>query len=105
MLAVPLALKTFEVIGNELALKWEDGSESYLSLRDLRLSCPCALCAGERDLLGREHRSPQQLTEKSFILKKCQLVGGYALQPTWADGHDTGIFPFTYLKSLRGAEP
>ncbi|MBV8901013.1 MAG: DUF971 domain-containing protein [Verrucomicrobia bacterium] len=105
MLAVPLVLKTYEMIGNELALRWQDGSESYVSLRDLRLACPCALCAGERDLFGREYRHRQELTEKSFVLKKCQLVGGYALQPTWGDGHNTGIYSFAYLKSLGAPEP
>jgi len=106
MVAVPVALKTFEVIGDELALKWADGSESYVSLRELRLACPCALCAGERDLLGREYyRQPQRLTEGSFVLRECQLVGSYGLRPTWADGHNAGIFSFGYLRTLPGAEP
>src|SRR5690242_1048896 len=98
MVAVPLALKTYDVIGNELALQWEDGSEGYVPLRTLRLACPCAICSGERDLLGRQYGGqPQPLTEKSFVLTKCRLVGGYALQPSWADGHDSGIYSFAYL--------
>jgi DUF971 family protein len=26
------------------------------------------------------------------------LVGRYAVQPTWADGHDTGIYAFRVLR-------
>jgi DUF971 family protein len=27
-------------------------------------------------------------------------VGGYAIQPVWADGHASGIFSFDYLQKL-----
>jgi DUF971 family protein len=105
MFGVQAGVKAYDVIGNDLAIRWEDGSESYLPLRDLRLHCPCAACAGEKDLLGREYRQPRNLAEKSFILLKVQWVGGYALQPTWADGHHSGIYSFAYLRSLtRAAE-
>jgi DUF971 family protein len=39
-------------------------------------------------------------TDKSFELLGFDLVGGYALQPRWADGHSTGIYSFTYLRRL-----
>ena len=29
-----------------------------------------------------------------------ELVGRYALQPTWKDGHDTGIYTFRVLRGL-----
>ena len=38
-----------EIIGNELAIKWDNNTESFLSLENLRRHCPCASCAGERD--------------------------------------------------------
>ena len=28
------------------------------------------------------------------------MVGNYALNPTWDDGHETGIYTFEYLRSL-----
>ncbi|HEY0793812.1 MAG TPA: DUF971 domain-containing protein [Chthoniobacterales bacterium] len=103
MFGVRAGVKAFDVIGDDLAICWEDGSESYVPLRELRLRCPCAACAGEKDLLGREHRPSRNLTAKSFILTKVQRVGGYALQPSWADGHQTGLYSFTYLQSLTQA--
>jgi DUF971 family protein len=39
-------------------------------------------------------------TDKSFELVGLDLVGGYALQPRWSDGHSTGIYSFTYLRRL-----
>jgi DUF971 family protein len=31
---------------------------------------------------------------------KFDLVGGYAIQLFWADGHSSGIYSFTYLRRL-----
>jgi DUF971 family protein len=36
-------------------------------------------------------------------LRGWQLVGGYAIQPQWADGHSTGIFSYQYLRRLAGS--
>jgi DUF971 family protein len=32
-------------------------------------------------------------------------VGGYALQPTWDDGHNTGLYAFPYLRKLNEHAP
>jgi DUF971 family protein len=90
-------------IGNELAIVWNDGTESFLKLENLRRACPCAACGGEPDVLGNISRPPVTYTEKSFELAGFDLVGGYALQPRWADGHNTGIYSFTYLRRLAQA--
>lgn len=95
-----LELETMHVIGDNLALKWTDGEESFFGLEFLRRSCPCALCAGEKDLLGNVSHQRQILSPKSFQLSKLSTVGGYAIQPEWADGHASGIYSFEYLRSL-----
>ena len=87
-------------IGNELAIQWSDGTESYLDLQFLRRACPCAACGGEPDVLGKVMRPEVSYSENSFELAGFQIVGGYALQPRWADGHDTGIYSFQYLRRL-----
>ena len=87
-------------IGDELAIAWNDGSESFLKLEMLRRACPCAACGGEPDVLGRIARPRVSYSDKSFELIGFDLVGGYALQPRWADGHGTGIYSFTYLRRL-----
>jgi DUF971 family protein len=90
-------------IGDELAISWNDGTESFFDLETLRRVCPCAGCGGEPDVLGRISRPQVNYTEKSFQLVSFDLVGGYALQPRWADGHGTGIYSFTYLRRLAEA--
>ncbi len=88
-------------IGNELAVKWEDGDESFIPLEKLRRSCPCAGCKGETDILGNVYKNPdQKFSPTAFELTRIVSVGGYAIQPVWADGHATGIFSFDYLKRI-----
>ena len=88
-------------IGNELAVKWSDGGESFIPLENLRRACPCAGCKGETDIMGNVYKNPEQkLSSIAFQLKRISNVGGYAIQPTWADGHMTGIYSFDYLKRI-----
>jgi len=90
-------------IGNELAIKWDDGAEDFIPLETLRRSCPCAGCKGEVDILGNVYKNPDKvLTPKAFELVRLEAVGGYAVQPVWADGHSSGIFSFDYLKRVAG---
>jgi DUF971 family protein len=88
-------------IGEELAVKWEDGTESYISLEKLRRHCPCAGCKGEMDIMGNLYKGPERpLRPEAFKLRALTPIGTYAVQPTWADGHATGIFSFDDLRQL-----
>ncbi len=90
-------------IGDELAIKWEDGTEQFIPLKLLRQACPCADCKGEVDVMGHLHKGPEKkLAPNAFELRSVAPVGGYALQPVWADGHATGLYPFDYLRRLTG---
>jgi DUF971 family protein len=71
-----------QLVGTEVAIKWDDGSESYISFEALRRACPCAGCKGEMDVMGNVYRGPDQpLSPKSFELLRVVPVGGYAVQP------------------------
>jgi DUF971 family protein len=97
--------KDIQQIGDELAIKWDDDSESFLRLEKLRRHCPCAGCKGEVDVMGNLYKNPEKpLTASAFQLRKLDFIGGYAIQPTWGDGHNSGIFPFEYLKRLAEIE-
>ena len=92
-------------IGDELAIKWADGTESYVPLEFLRRCCPCAGCQGERDVMGTVHRGPEHpLSAAAFQLRHIGTVGGYAIQPVWGDGHNTGLYSFDYLKRVADAQ-
>jgi DUF971 family protein len=92
-------------IGNELAVKWADSTEHFIALEKLRRACPCAGCKGEVDILGNLYKNPEKpFAANSFELVKISSVGGYAIQPVWADGHNTGIFSFAYLRRVAAAK-
>ena len=93
-------LQNVIVIGNELALAFDDGEELYLPLDLLRRACPCAACQGEPDALGRVLRPVQQIGSRGFELLKSEVIGGYAIQLFWADGPSTGLYTFDYLRRL-----
>ena len=87
-------------IGSELAIQWNDGTETFLHLRFLRTACPCAACGGEPDVLGTVVRPKVSYNEQSFLLNGWKMVGGYALQPIWGDGHDSGLYSYQYLRRI-----
>jgi len=96
----PLKLAVVAPFGNELALSWSDGLEQFLPLETLRRACPCAVCNGEPDVLGRGEAPARNYKPGSFELKGYEFVGGYGLSLQWADGHATGIYPYSLLRSL-----
>jgi DUF971 family protein len=99
-----LAIENLAIVGEELAIRWSDRRESYFGLEQLRRRCPCAQCAGEKGILGEIYRSETRLSPESFRLLKCAVVGGYAIQPEWADRHSSGIYSFDYLRSINLSE-
>jgi DUF971 family protein len=93
-----------QAIGAELAVKWDDGTESFVRLETLRRACPCAGCKGEVDILGNLYKNPDKpYAANAFQLTRLGIVGGYGVQPLWADGHGTGIYAFDYLKRVAEA--
>lgn len=91
---------SIQKIGTELAIAWSDGRESYFPLELLRRKCPCAACAGEPDVTGYVEKPRPNYGTGSFELMEWQIVGGYAIRPRWGDGHDTGLYSYSFLRSL-----
>ncbi len=91
----------WQLIGNELAVVWNDGHESYYPLESLRRECPCAACSGEPDLFGRISKGPApRYNERSFQLSTIERTGNYGLQLGWGDNHTYGIWTFARLRSF-----
>lgn len=88
------------VLGDELAIVYGDHTEDYIPLEKVRKCCPCAVCQGEPDVLGRVVKQGVQYTKHSFSVTKIEFVGGYALQFFWQDGHSTGIYSYDYLRLI-----
>ncbi len=99
----PVQIKLLEK--EKLFIKWDDGHESIISLKYLRDECPCAGCKGETVLL-KTYRPPKPVivTPEMYIVKNIETVGEYAIQITWKDGHNTGIYSWDYLNQLEMGE-
>jgi DUF971 family protein len=81
-----------------LEIGWADGHESVFDAVSLRWLCPCAYCRGEAGSPGWLDSSPV-LTPAQLQIVDLQLVGSYAIAPTWGDGHHTGYYTFEQLRA------
>ena len=86
---------------SSLEIIWEDESSSSIGLKYLRDECPCATCKGETVLL-KTFRPPakKMISPEMYLIKNIETVGEYAVQITWEDGHNTGIYTYDYLRVL-----
>jgi DUF971 family protein len=80
-----------------LAIDWQDGHSSVYDFVALRWLCPCAHCRGEAGMPGWLDSAPT-LTPDQTRMVDIQLVGNYAVCPSWADGHHTGYYTFRVLR-------
>ena len=104
VMMIPKSIKVKEK--KFLEITWEDESISTLSLKYLRDECPCATCKGETVLL-KTYRPPtkKMITPEMYVIGNIETVGEYAVQITWKDGHNTGIYSWEYLQELvKGQE-
>ena len=81
-----------------LEIEWADGHLTVYDFVALRWLCPCAYCRGEAGAPGWLDSQPI-LTPAQTQLVDIQLVGTYAIGPTWGDGHHTGYYTFEQLRA------
>ncbi len=81
-----------------LFIKWDDESETDISLTLLRRLCPCATCKTERELEGKNYFPI--FNQSQVTIKSVNSVGSYAITISWKDGHSTGIYEYPYLRML-----
>jgi DUF971 family protein len=86
-----------------MTIMWMDGRVSHYPLRWLRANCPCATC---KEVRNEAASNTDMLTlnagptmEPSTEIANAEIVGNYAIRLVWADGHDSGIYPFTGLRA------
>ena len=78
-----------------LEIEWDDGQKTVYTTAQLRGLCPCAACIDE--LSGVRRHDPASVPP-DLVHEDVRMVGNYAITLRFADGHDTGIFPFPYLR-------
>lgn len=98
-----IGIENIQLIGNEVAIRWNDGREDFYPMDRLRALSPSAETQGERDLLGQAISSHQQGKDFTGVrVESWNPVGGYGLQFHFSDGHKTGIYSFDYLREISG---
>jgi DUF971 family protein len=80
--------------GGALAMVFADGAVSSIAADALRLRCRCAWCTRAR----ADGRFPEVFAGAAIV--GIEPVGGYAAHLVFADGHDRGIFPWSYLRAI-----
>lgn len=80
-----------------LRITWGDDRVCVYQAAALRRACPCAQCVNE--WTGERMLSPDAIPE-SIMISDISLVGRYALNFRWSDGHETGIYSYRFLRTL-----
>jgi len=91
-------VEIIEESDREISIKWSDDSKTSYSAAELRRSCPCAGCVNE--WTGEKMLDEANIPD-DIAISTVSIVGRYALNFHFSDGHDTGIFSFRYLHNLR----
>ncbi len=91
-----------------LTIEWDDGSTSYFSIAYLRRMSPSADVKQLREEMAK---NPLTILPAStgagggapLTALDAELVGNYAIRFRFSDGHDTGIYTWTYLREIDPA--
>jgi ATP-binding protein involved in chromosome partitioning len=91
---MPLPIELVGLNRPELHIVWDEGDESTIAARELRIACACAHCVDE--VTGRPLLDPAGVPAEVTI-RAMTLAGNYGVQIAFSDGHDTGIYRFADL--------
>ena len=78
-----------------LAVRFDDGVDHELAAEMLRVLSPSAEVQG--------HSPDQRRTvpgKRNVLIAAVDTVGNYAVRLTFDDGHNTGLYTWTYLRKL-----
>ena len=78
-----------------LEVAFNDGSIFHLSYEFLRVYSPSA------EVRGHGHgQEVLQVGKQMVNINSVEPVGNYAIQPSFSDGHDSGIYSWDYLYEI-----
>jgi DUF971 family protein len=88
----------------KLEVDFADGHRCTYTISYLRSMCPCAMCKTVREEQSKRKKTSLTILPGNYSgdLKatSAEMVGNYALKIAFSDGHDTGIYSFTYLREI-----
>ena len=99
---MPMPTEIVGLLRSTIRITWEDGHETVYPSRALRLRCRCAQCIEE--MTGRPLLDPKTVPDE-VRARAMRVIGQYAIQIDWSDGHTTGIYNFRDLRAGCPCEP
>jgi len=93
---MPMPVEIVGLLRSTIAFTWDDEHQSVYPARALRLACRCAACIEE--MTGRALLDPKTVPD-NVRAKSMKIVGQYAVQIDWSDGHSTGLYNFRDLRA------
>lgn len=97
--AIPIEIVNLK--GKGLRITWSDRHQAVYPHPYLRENCRCASCIQE---WSGERLIPPGSIPADILPIHIEAVGHYAISIHWSDGHDTGIYPFDFLKEICPCE-
>lgn len=89
-----------QLIGDQVAIRWSDGEESFYTQAFLREKSPSAAARGEPDIFGKIHGGEGKQDFSSVTVLGWEYVGNYAIRFRFSDGHQTGLYSYELLREL-----
>ena len=87
-----------------LTIAWDDGSSSFYPIAYLRKMSPSADNRALKEQLAKNPLTvlPANLANQSGAITAvdAEFVGNYAIKIRFSDGHDTGLYSWTYLREI-----
>jgi DUF971 family protein len=81
--------------GSVLRLTWDESDIEDLSAELLWSNCPSANARRQRFDLG------ERIAPADIRISGIELIGHYAVNIRFSDGHGRGIYPWLFLRQLR----
>src|SRR5260370_32983829 len=102
----PATVKVHVTSGAGVDITWSDGHASHYDFAYLREECPFATCNDERIRksavagAGPASATALPMFKPNARAPVATMVGNYAIQITFSDGHATGVFSYEHLRSI-----
>lgn len=95
-----LSPQDLQIVGTEVAIRWNDGTETYVSFATLRANSPSASVRGEKDIFGHQYGGETPRDHTGVEVLGWEQVGNYAIRFDFSDGHRTGLYSYELLRQL-----
>lgn len=105
----PVTVRVHVTTGTGVDISWADGHSSHFDFIYLRDHCPCANCKDERSKKSDVERAITAPSTGGAVLplfkpkpkaRHAEVIGRYAIQLEFTDGHSAGIYSYDYLRMI-----